>query len=83
MLFISTLNTEAEGSRFTRGSNRIARFVGWQAVAGIVSLVVLRYAKLFRTETLAWRLFRLPIARTGLLVAFMIVLIVVCVVNTL
>ena len=38
--FVAFIMTEATGSGFTRGSNRVLQFLGWQGVAGVLSVAI-------------------------------------------
>jgi len=60
--------TAAEGSGFTRGLNRIEAFLGWQAIAGLLSLPVLQISRRWPRGSGVRRLGALPFACAALLI---------------
>jgi hypothetical protein len=70
--FIVTGMTDPTGDGFTRGLNRVTTFLGWQAAAGLIGIVLWVVGNGFAKGTWARRLSRAPAAFFGLLVAAII-----------
>lgn len=73
--FVSFSITEATGSGFTRGFNRITGFLTWQLAAGFVAIPVFAAGRRLERGTALRRASRLPLALAVALVVGIAVLI--------
>ena len=73
--FVAFLAADPEGSGFTRGANRIASFLGWQGVAGLLALCVFGVARNWPPGTSVRRLALVPLGLAGVLGAALLLVV--------
>ena len=67
--FVTVAVSPAEGSGFTRGANRIATFLGWQGIAGLLALCIFGVARAWTPGSSVRRLAAVPLGLAAALIA--------------
>lgn len=67
--FVAFATTEPDGDGFTRGTNRIAQFLGWQGMAGLLAIAVFGVSRAWPQGSGVRRLATAPLLLALLLVA--------------
>ncbi|MEM9425640.1 MAG: hypothetical protein AAGA06_02970 [Pseudomonadota bacterium] len=67
--FVAFATTEPDGDGFTRGANRVAQFLGWQGMAGILAIAVFGVSRAWPKRSGVRRLATAPLVLALLLVA--------------